>query len=73
VRKSICQAYNTTTSTLSDLVDSWIGIEKEVESTLHEVAPKGEETILPGAIYVGVAGMAGSIVARNRTSPLFLV
>ena len=51
---------------MTDVVDKWIGIEKEVESTLKEVAPKGEETILPGAIYVGIAGMGGSILARNR-------
>lgn len=49
------------------MVDKWIGIEREVESTLKEVAPKGDETIIPGAIYVGVAGMGGSILARNRT------
>jgi len=48
-------------------VDKWIGIEKQVESTLKEISPKGDETILPGAIYVGLAGMAGSIIARNRT------
>lgn len=68
VRKSVFQVYNTTRSTLGDLVDKWIGIEKDVENTLKEVAPKGEETILPGAIYVGIAGMAGSILARNRTT-----
>jgi MICOS complex subunit MIC26 len=49
-------------------VDKWIGIEKQVETTLKEVAPKGEETIIPGAVYVGIAGMGGSILARNRTS-----
>lgn len=40
-----------------------------MERTLKEVAPKGEETIIPGAIYVGIAGMAGTIIARNRPSP----
>ena len=50
-------------------MDKWIGIEREVESTLKEVAPKGDETIIPGAIYVGIAGMGGSILARNRTIP----
>lgn len=43
-------------------------MEKQVERTLRDVAPKGEETIIPGAIYVGIAGMGGSIIARNRIS-----
>jgi MICOS complex subunit MIC26 len=58
---------------MTNLVDTWIGVEKEVETTLKEVAPKGEETILPGAIYVGIAGMAGSILARNRTFLTFVL
>jgi hypothetical protein len=44
-------------------------VEKNVESTIKEVAPKGEETVIPGAIYVGIAGMGGSILARNRIFP----
>jgi len=52
------------------VVDKWIGLEKQVEKTLYAVAPKGEETIIPGAIYVGIAGMGGSILARNRTYPV---
>jgi MICOS complex subunit MIC26 len=67
-RKSILQTYNTAHHTITSLVDKWIGVEKEVETTLKEVSPKGEETILPGAVYVGIAGMGGSILARNRES-----
>lgn len=68
-RKSIFHSYNSTKTTIVNIVDKWIGVEKQVENTFKEIAPKGEETIIPGAIYVGIAGMAGSIIARNRTSP----
>jgi Apolipoprotein O len=54
---------------VTNAVDKWISVEKQVEKTLYDVAPKGEETIIPAAIYVGIAGMGGSILARNRTLP----
>jgi MICOS complex subunit MIC26 len=65
-RKTILQNYYKTKHAITDVVDKWIGIERQVEMTLKEVAPKGEETIIPGAIYIGIAGMGGSILARNR-------
>lgn len=65
-RRYVLTHYYSAVNSLKSVVDQWIGVEKEVESTLQEIAPKGEETLLPGAIYVGIAGMGGSILARNR-------
>jgi MICOS complex subunit MIC26 len=67
-RRQIFHVYSTAKNTILDGVDKWIGVERKVERTLKEIAPKGEETLLPGAVYVGIAGMGGSIIARNRTS-----
>ncbi|KAK4130462.1 hypothetical protein BT67DRAFT_429667 [Trichocladium antarcticum] len=43
-------------------------LEQSVTSTIAALAPSREsgEKLMPGLIYVLVAGMAGSIVARNR-------
>ncbi|BFZ64996.1 hypothetical protein YB2330_006159 [Saitoella coloradoensis] len=68
-RKKVSEEYFAARAHLHSAVNSWIGYEKAVESTLREVAPRNEE-LLPGAIYVIVSGMAGSIVARNRIWPL---
>jgi len=65
-RRQVLHAYYSTKNTILDGVNKWIGVERQVERTLQEIAPKGEETLLPGAIYVGIAGMGGSILARNR-------
>jgi len=70
VRRKILTIYYDGKSAVEAVVDKWIGVEKQVEKTIHAVAPKGEETIIPGAIYVGIAGMGGSILARNRTYPI---
>ncbi|RUS18039.1 apolipo protein O-domain-containing protein, partial [Endogone sp. FLAS-F59071] len=60
---------------IQTLTDQWIKFEQSVERTVKETIAPGEQA-LPGVIYVGVAGLAGNIVARNRgiflrlTSPL---
>ena len=43
-------------------------LEHNFTSTLASLAPPREsgERLMPGSVYVVVAGMAGSIVARNR-------
>ncbi|KAL1587265.1 hypothetical protein WHR41_04330 [Cladosporium halotolerans] len=45
-----------------------LSAEHDVASTIRSLAPPAEsnEKLLPGGIYVLVAAMAGSIVARNR-------
>ncbi|OAA67527.1 Apolipoprotein O [Cordyceps fumosorosea ARSEF 2679] len=49
-------------------MDRAFGLEQSFTRTLASLAPAREsgERLLPGAVYVLVAAMAGSIVARNR-------
>ncbi|OZJ06866.1 hypothetical protein BZG36_00211 [Bifiguratus adelaidae] len=50
---------------IQNATDVWIGIEHRVRDNIRQtVAP--EETVLPGLLYVGVAGLAGTIIARRR-------
>lgn len=54
---------------LNNTVDSAFHLEQSFTGTIASLAPPREsgERLLPGAIYVLVAAMAGSIVTRNRT------
>ena len=47
---------------------AFFDIENNITSTIADLAPdpRTGEKVLPGAIYVVVAGMAGSIITRNR-------
>ncbi|SPO00953.1 related to mitochondrial protein [Cephalotrichum gorgonifer] len=49
-------------------VDSAFNLEQSFTNTVASLAPPREsgEKLMPGAVYVLVAAMAGSIVARNR-------
>lgn len=49
-------------------MDRFMSAEHDFTSTIASLAPPKEanEKVLPGAIYVLVAAMAGSILARNR-------
>ncbi len=53
---------------LNALFDSVIAHERTFTQTIASLAPPPEshERLIPGSLYVLVAGMAGSIVARNR-------
>ncbi|KAI0266348.1 apolipo protein O-domain-containing protein [Gloeopeniophorella convolvens] len=47
-------------------VSKWIGIEQAVEHRVKSlIAP--DEPLTPGLLYVGVASLTGSILARNRS------
>ncbi|RDW93772.1 MICOS complex subunit MIC26/MIC27 [Aspergillus mulundensis] len=52
----------------NDILSRALHIENAFTNTIASLAPSPEsgEKILPGGIYVVVAAMAGSIVARNR-------
>lgn len=50
-------------------VDKVISAEHSVERTIKRLKPK-EERLLPGAIYVAVIGLSGSIISRNRALPI---
>lgn len=52
----------------NDSAKRFFDIENNVTSTIADLAPdpRTGEKVLPGALYVVVAGMAGSIMTRNR-------
>ncbi|KAK8150322.1 hypothetical protein G3M48_002892 [Beauveria asiatica] len=53
---------------VNEAMDRAFGLEQSFTRTLASLAPSREsgEKLMPGAIYVLVAAMAGSIVTRNR-------
>ncbi|KAI9166946.1 MICOS subunit MIC26 [Paramyrothecium foliicola] len=53
---------------VNDTVDSAFHLEQSFTNTIASLAPPREsgEKLMPGAIYVLVAAMAGSIITRNR-------
>jgi MICOS complex subunit MIC26 len=53
---------------VNEAVDSAFHLEQSFTNTIASLAPPREsgEKLMPGAIYVLVASMAGSIMARNR-------
>ncbi|KAI0136607.1 apolipo protein O-domain-containing protein [Xylariales sp. AK1849] len=54
--------------TVNSAVDSAFHMEKSFTETIASLAPPREsgEKLMPGLVYVLVAGMAGSIISRNR-------
>jgi len=52
-------------SRVQDVVSKWIGIEHAIESRVKSLIVP-EEPLTPGILYVGVATLTGSIIARNR-------
>ncbi|RGP81565.1 hypothetical protein FLONG3_297 [Fusarium longipes] len=53
---------------VNETMDSAFNLEQSFTSTIASLAPSREsgEQLMPGAIYVLVAAMAGSIITRNR-------
>jgi organizing structure protein 2 len=53
---------------VNQIMDSALHLENSFTSTIASLAPSREsgEKLMPGALYVLVAAMAGSIVTRNR-------
>ncbi|KAF5236499.1 hypothetical protein FAUST_6523 [Fusarium austroamericanum] len=54
---------------INETMDSAFNLEQSFTSTIASLAPSREsgEQLMPGAIYVLVAAMAGSIITRNRS------
>ncbi|KAH9965280.1 apolipo protein O-domain-containing protein [Russula dissimulans] len=48
------------------VVSEWIGIEHAVEKRVKALVAH-DEPLTPGLLYVGVASLSGSILARNRS------
>jgi len=47
------------------VADKWIAIEQNTEKTIKGIVAR-DERLMPGALYIAVAGLAGTIIARNR-------
>ncbi|KAF3902436.1 hypothetical protein ABW21_db0200633 [Orbilia brochopaga] len=58
--------------TFDDLFDRYLHIEHTVTTTIADIAPsqRSGETIIPGALFVAISAMAGSVLARRRMFPL---
>ncbi|GHJ89446.1 hypothetical protein NliqN6_5848 [Naganishia liquefaciens] len=50
---------------INKAVDRWVKWERVVEREVKSVIAK-DEPLTPGILYIGVAGLAGSVLARNR-------
>ncbi|KAG6849128.1 hypothetical protein H0H93_011075 [Arthromyces matolae] len=78
VRRKATAVFQDTHSRIQELVSRWIGVEHAIENRVKSIiAPN--EPLTPGLLYVGVATLSGSILARNRIlatrlllPPLFL-
>jgi organizing structure protein 2 len=57
---------------LDDAFSQYLSYEHSVTRTIAKLAPPKDspEKVLPGAIYVAVATMAGGIIARRRIWPV---
>ncbi|KAH7162714.1 apolipo protein O-domain-containing protein [Dactylonectria estremocensis] len=68
VRMALYQYAVATENKVNQTMDSAFNLEQSFTSTIASLAPSREsgEQLMPGAIYVLVAAMAGSIITRNR-------
>ncbi|CAG8568676.1 178_t:CDS:2 [Ambispora gerdemannii] len=59
------KALEDTENQFRQVSDRWISIEQKTERAINDVvSPK--ERLIPEVLYVGVAGLAGSVLAKNR-------
>ncbi|KAF8809885.1 hypothetical protein BYT27DRAFT_7187149 [Phlegmacium glaucopus] len=78
-RRKALQTYSEAHAHIQGWVTNWIGIEHAVEHRIKSIISPNE-SLTPGLLYVGIATLTGSIIARNRMlatrfllPPLFLV
>ncbi|KAF5353463.1 hypothetical protein D9756_007934 [Leucocoprinus leucothites] len=78
-RRQVCQTYRDGREYVQGWVSKWIGLEHAVENRVKSIISP-QESLTPGLLYVGVATLTGSILARNRMlmtrlvlPPVFLV
>ncbi|KAG8812036.1 hypothetical protein FRC17_002222 [Serendipita sp. 399] len=66
-REIVAEAYGAGRSRVQTVVDRWIGVEHAVETRLKSLSPPADvEPLFPGALWVGVAMLSGSIFSRGR-------
>ncbi|KAJ3037616.1 hypothetical protein HK097_003465 [Rhizophlyctis rosea] len=71
-RHQVSDQFSSTRAQVQVAVDKWIRIEQSTAATVKQYAAPGEP-LLPGALYVTVAGFAGSILTKHRALPLRLL
>ncbi|GJJ09289.1 hypothetical protein Clacol_003511 [Clathrus columnatus] len=71
-RYTTAETYKVVRGRLQSVVERWIGVEHAVEHRLKSFKDV-DEALTPGALYVGVATLTGSVLARNRSIFLRLV
>ncbi|KAI0076421.1 hypothetical protein K474DRAFT_1684801 [Panus rudis PR-1116 ss-1] len=64
-RRAVTRVYNDTYSRVQGVVSEWIGVEQAVEHRVKSLVAH-DEPLTPGVLYVGVATLTGSILARSR-------
>lgn len=74
-RKFINSHYRIVCNKLDSSFTKYLHYEHSITSTIANLAPPKDspEKVLPGAIYVVIATMAGGIVSRNRFWPVRVV
>ncbi|KAJ6623281.1 apolipo protein O-domain-containing protein [Mycena sp. CBHHK59/15] len=72
VRRTATGAVRDAHARAQALVGRWVGVEHAVESRLHALRAPSER-LTPGALYVGIAFLAASVVARTRGLPARLI
>ncbi|KAF8512940.1 apolipo protein O-domain-containing protein, partial [Hysterangium stoloniferum] len=65
VRHTATNRYLDARTRLQGVVDRWIGVEHAIERRVKSLKAN-DESLTPGALYVGVATLTGSVLARNR-------
>ncbi|KAI0761316.1 apolipo protein O-domain-containing protein [Trametes elegans] len=64
-RRTVTATYEDAHARVQAVVSRWIGVEQAVENRVKSlIAP--DEPLTPGILYVGVATLTGSVLARNR-------
>jgi len=79
VRRKVVQTYCKAHAYTQGWVTSWVNVEHAIEHRIKSIISPNE-SLTPGLLYVGIATLTGSIIARNRIlatrfllPPIFLV
>ncbi|KAI8928850.1 apolipo protein O-domain-containing protein [Entophlyctis helioformis] len=71
-RHETTKAFASTRQQIQEAVDQWIAVEKQAETVIKRYREPSED-LLPGLLYVTIAGFAGSIVTKNSNILLRLI
>ncbi|KAF8063973.1 apolipo protein O-domain-containing protein [Lyophyllum atratum] len=71
-RRKVRDTYHEAHAQVQGVVSRWIGVEHAIENRVKSIISPNEP-LTPGLLYVGVATLTGSILARNRMLPTRLI